>query len=143
MNRKKICWKITSNCNQGCKYCFRLLNSEDLSFDENKKILMNLIEDGVTDITWNGGEALLYPHIFDLFKIAKENGIRNKLITNGKLLLKDNNFENIQKYVDNLTISLDTINSKTNLELGGDEFYLQNVKNILEYSKLNRNKNKY
>lgn len=135
MNRKKVCWKITSSCNQGCKYCFRVLGSEDLTYEENKKILMKLVDDGITDITWNGGEPLMYPHLFDLLKLAKENGIKNKLITNGKLLLNFKDSGVIEKYVDNLTVSLDTVNDEINKELGGDSDYLKNIKNIFEFTK--------
>lgn len=135
MNRKKVCWKITSSCNQGCKYCFRVLGSEDLTYEENKKILMKLVDDGITDITWNGGEPLMYPHLFDLLKLAKENGIKNKLITNGKLLLNFKDSGVIEKYVDNLTVSLDTVNDEINKELGGDSDYFKNIKNIFEFTK--------
>ena len=87
MQKKEICWNITTRCNQGCRYCHRFLNINDLTFNENEKILNNLINDGVTDITWTGGEALIYENIEELIKIAYKNGIRNKLITNGKILV--------------------------------------------------------
>lgn len=135
MNRRKVCWKITSKCNQNCKYCFRVLNSEELTYEENKRILMKLIDEGITDITWNGGEPLMYPHLFELLKVAKENDIKNKIITNGKLLLKFKDSGLIENYVDNLTVSLDTVNDKINKELGGDINYLKSIKDIFEFTK--------
>ena len=135
MQKKEICWNITTRCNQGCRYCHRFLNINDLTFKENEKILGNLIEDGVTDITWTGGEALIYENIEKLIKIAHQNGIRNKLITNGKILANSN--MEIINYLDSLTLSLDSTNNKIKQELGRGKEDFKNVKYILDYIKEN------
>lgn len=135
MPKKEICWNITTRCNQGCRYCHRFLNINDLTFKENEKILGNLIEDGVTDITWTGGEALIYENIEKLIKIAHQNGIRNKLITNGKILANSN--MEIINYLDSLTLSLDSTNNEINKELGRGKEHFKNVKDILDYIKEN------
>ena len=41
-----------------------------------------MIKEGIKAITWTGGEALLYPRILELLRIAKEHGVKSKLITN-------------------------------------------------------------
>lgn len=128
--KKKVCWNIVSRCNQNCKYCHRFINIRELDYKENEKILYNLIRDGITHITWTGGEALLYPELYKLIKISKENGIYNRIITNGKLL--ERNYK-ILNYLDDLTISLDSINSKTNEILGRGEKHFKNIHNILDY----------
>lgn len=130
--KKKVCWNIVSRCNQNCKYCHRFINIRELDYKENEKILYNLIRDGITHITWTGGEALLYPELYKLIKISKENGIYNRIITNGKLL--EQNYE-ILNYLDDLTMSLDSINSKTNNILGRGEKHFTNIHNILDYIK--------
>lgn len=135
MQKKEICWNITTKCNQGCRYCHRFLNISDLTFEENERILKNLIKDGVTDITWTGGEALIYYNIEDLIKMAYQKGINNKLITNGKILANSN--MEIMNYLDSLTLSLDSTNEKINKELGRGEEHFNNVKYILDYIKKN------
>ncbi|MCI8621229.1 MAG: hypothetical protein HFJ50_05815 [Clostridia bacterium] len=52
MEKKKVCWNITAKCNQNCKYCHRFTDIKELTFEENKRILENLIKDGITNITW-------------------------------------------------------------------------------------------
>lgn len=137
MTKKRVCWNITTKCNQNCKYCHRFLNLQDLTYEENERILNNLMQDGVTDITWTGGEALLYPNIAKLMSIAKVNGVKNKLITNGKILAQNQNSREVLNYLDSLTLSLDTIEEDTNEELGRGKEHFQEVKNVLDYVKRN------
>ena len=135
MQKKRVCWNITTKCNQNCKYCHRFLGINDLTYEENKEILNNLIKDGVNNITWTGGEALLYPNLKELLKISQENGIKNKLITNGMVLAQNENMREILDYLDSLTLSLDTINDDTNEELGRGRNHFEDVKVILDYVK--------
>lgn len=106
-----------------------------MCYEENKRILDNLIKDGITDITWTGGEALLYPKLINLLKISKENGINNKLITNGMLLAQNNEIKDICNYLDSLTLSIDSTNNEINAELGRGINHYNNIKTILEYVK--------
>lgn len=135
MQKKRVCWNITTKCNQNCKYCHRFLGINDLTYEENKEILNNLIKDGVNNITWTGGEALLYPNLKELLKISQENGIKNKLITNGMVLAQNENMRDILDYLYSLTLSLDTINDDTNEELGRGRNHFEEVKTILDYVK--------
>lgn len=112
MQKKEVCWNITTKCNQNCKYCHRFLGINDLCYEENERILDNLIKDGITDITWTGGEALLYPNLISLLKKAKENGINNKLITNGMLLAQNDEIKEICNYLDSLTLSIDSTDNE-------------------------------
>ena len=111
MQNKEVCWNITTRCNQNCQYCHRFLNLSELSFEENKQILENLIKSGITSITWTGGEALLYPNLIELLKIAKKYGIKNKLITNGAILANNREMREVLKQLDSITLSIDSINN--------------------------------
>ena len=129
---KEICWNITARCNQNCKYCHRFLEIKDLTYEENKQILDNLINSGITDITWTGGEALLFPRINELIKYASSKGINNKLITNGKLLTKDR-IDEIGKHLDSITLSIDSIDNVINEKLGREYNHFETIKAILDY----------
>lgn len=135
MQKKEICWNITTRCNQGCKYCHRFLNINDLCFDDNMKILNNLINDKITDITWTGGEALMYDGIEKLIEWSYKNGIKNKLITNGKILSKSDMV--LLKYLDSLTLSIDSVDNEINQDLGRGKEHFPNIVTILEYIKNN------
>ena len=131
---KEVCWNITSRCNQNCKYCHRFLNVKDLSFEENLKILINLYDSGIENITWTGGEALLLDNIDELLKISYEKGIKNKIITNGKLLTRER-IDKIHKYLDSITLSIDSVDDSVNDFLGRGKNHFREIKNILDYIK--------
>lgn len=135
MQKKEICWNITTRCNQDCKYCHRFLNVKDLPFEKSEKILDNLVKDKITDITWTGGEALIYENIDKLIEKAYKSGIKNKLITNGKILAKGD--MHIIKYLDSLTLSIDSNNNQINEKLGRGKEHFINIKYILDYIKEN------
>lgn len=136
---KEICWNITARCNQNCKYCHRFLNVKDLSYEENLYILNNLEKSGVNNITWTGGEALLINGIDELLKISYDKGIKNKIITNGKLLTNER-IDNLYKYLDSITLSIDSTVSETNYSLGRGKNHFQEIKRILDYIKLKKYK---
>lgn len=131
---KEICWNITARCNQNCKYCHRFLNIKDLTYEQNLSILNNLEKSGITSITWTGGEALLLKGIDDLLECSYSKGIKNKIITNGKLLTKDR-IDKIYKYLDSVTLSIDSVDNNINYSLGRGANHFQEIKDILDYIK--------
>lgn len=137
MKEKEICWNITARCNQNCKYCHRFLNVKDLTLDENLTILKNLIDAGVNCITWTGGEALLLDGIDELLKYSYEHNIKNKIITNGKLLTPEK-IDKIYRYLDSVTLSIDSIDDDINDSLGRGREHRSEIKEILDYIKFKK-----
>lgn len=129
----KVCWNITSKCNKNCKYCFKF-NKEDLSLEDNKKILKSLIDRKVERIAWTGGEPFLYKDLKELLKLSKENNIINHVNTNASLLNEENLKENIEN-IDRIIISLDFIDDTLNEEFGIGKGYFNHVSSLLKIIK--------
>ena len=118
MITRKLCWWITEQCNENCKYCFRSLDSINrFTFEEHMEILKRIIALGTEQITWSGGEALLVPHATKLIQYAKEHGIYNKITTNGKLLTPEK-IDELKPYIDLVALSIDSLQDETNVALG-------------------------
>ncbi len=129
--KMELCWNITTRCNQSCKYCHRFLNMKDLSFEQNLSILEKLINEGVKEITWTGGESLLVDYLPDLLQIASLAGVDNKIITNG-ILLTDELLKKIHPFLSRVSLSIDTIDDILNDEIGRGTNHLNVIIRCLE-----------
>jgi MoaA/NifB/PqqE/SkfB family radical SAM enzyme len=128
VNAVELCWQITSECNENCKFCHFFRDKfEILSVDENNKILENIFELKIPAITWTGGEALLYKGLKELIHKAYLKGIKNRLITNGQLCENE-----IFLYLDELIISIDSTNPDVNILLGRGENHFNNILNTIK-----------
>lgn len=136
MEKRSVCWNITSRCNENCKFCYRILTEKENDIEKNKKILEVLAKLSVDKISWTGGEALLYPNLIELLKISKSYGIINNLLTNGKLLSEEKIIE-LEPYLDYITLSYDSNNSDTYKIMGRGERHGINVIKVLDFIQKN------
>ena len=125
----ELCWLTTTRCNQNCEYCDRFLDYTDLNSNQYSFILDKLISYGVNRLTFGGGESLLVDAFSDIVKKAAANGMHLKLVTNGILL--QNKLELIP-YFDEITFSIDSADTNTNIILGRGANHYHNVNSAID-----------
>jgi len=84
-------WDITNRCNEKCIHCYnsnahdglRNTNINELSFDEAKNLVDNLVYLGVFRLVLSGGEVLLKDFFIPLCRYIREKNIQLIIYTNG------------------------------------------------------------
>lgn len=105
-------------CNAKCHFCFAQFHDvkQQLSFSDQKKILITLREHNGHKINFVGGEPTLYSKLPDLIIFAKELGFVTSIVTNGFRLEKV--LEKAGHCLDWVGLSIDSANDATNRKLG-------------------------
>jgi len=78
--------EISNKCNLSCNYCYNEKQSKELTTEQWKQIIDSLVAYGVFQITFGGGEPLLYREWPNLVKYAVQKGLNVGMTTNGLLL---------------------------------------------------------
>ncbi len=81
--------ELTRACNLRCKHCLNnsgIMSNNKINYDELIRIIDLLIDAGIFEIRFTGGEPLLYPKIIDVIKYCTDNGIYVSIGTNGTLI---------------------------------------------------------
>jgi MoaA/NifB/PqqE/SkfB family radical SAM enzyme len=102
-----------------------------LSLADNLLILNKFIDYGIKKITFTGGEASLYPDLWKLVKYAHTRNIYTNLVTNARFI-SDDFIDNIEKYLNCITMSLDGPDSIIQKEMTRNSNHFDNVLGILE-----------
>jgi radical SAM protein with 4Fe4S-binding SPASM domain len=91
--RPIVVWNITRACNLKCVHCYNDSGAskanDELSTDEAKAVLDDLVQFGVPSVLFSGGEPLMQPDLFELIGYAVERGLRTVISTNGTLITAD------------------------------------------------------
>lgn len=123
-----VTFRITSQCNHSCKYCYGPKNIRELNFSELKKIFNLFYKKGVRAVVLTGGEPLLREDIVKIFQELKKNNFKIFLDTNGDFFFKYKDY--IDKYVDVLGLPID-YSSKSHTYRDSKNF--ENILKILNY----------
>ena len=106
----KVSWEVTYSCNSRCMSCQRWKKTENkkyLSFAEGKRLLAQLADINVPNISFTGGEPLLRPDIYALIAYAKSLEMTTSLSSNS-LSINEKNVKRIcRSGLDILYLSLD------------------------------------
>lgn len=112
-------------CNMRCKFCFAtfqdvkhsILPKGHLPQEQAIQVVQQLAAFGFKKITFAGGEPTLCKWLPELIATAKSAGMTTMIVTNGARLTDE--FLDANKHIlDWITISIDSLNSQTNLEMG-------------------------
>lgn len=105
-----VSYEIGNACNMNCKHCMNKSTKEaykGLPGAKVKELLKELADNGVQYLYVSGGEPLIHPDFDEIIKSAYDYGFQMMLATNG--LEIPNHIETIEKYVSDVSISLDGI----------------------------------
>jgi len=119
----KLYWSITNRCNLACRYCYYNCGLESKVFEnfENNDCL-KIIDDiavNFSEVVFTGGEALLHPQLFDLIKVLKDKGVIVSILSNAVALNETVVKKIIDLEVDDVSVSLDSLDEETNDYLRG------------------------
>ena len=125
---KIVCWRITSDCNRSCPFCFRP-KLQDLSTKEIYKIIDTLSAYGVKGIGITGGEPLFKKDIMKILKYIWTKNISICLATNADFYSKYQKF--INKYITTIGIPVEG-STKEIHELSRGKNSFRNIKNAID-----------
>ena len=110
---------ITDRCNLRCIYCMpeegicQTAHKEILTYDEIRRICRCMTALGIKKIKLTGGEPLTRKDSAVLVRMLKElPGIEKVTLTTNGILLKEQMAELAEAGIDNINISLDTLNTE-------------------------------
>lgn len=100
-----VYFRITSRCNNDCKYCYGPKKVRALRFKRLKKVFDLFSKNKVKGVVLTGGEPLIHKDIARIFKALKKHHLKIFLDTNGDWFFKYR--KEIQKNVSVLGLPLD------------------------------------
>ncbi|MEN7982339.1 MAG: radical SAM protein [Nanoarchaeota archaeon] len=112
---------VTRKCNLRCGMCsvWKYAESKEMNLKEIKLAAEKMKKLGVNYIIITGGEPLLRKDIVEIVNIFSNLGMSTRLQTNGLLLTKEKLNELIKAGLNDITISIDTLNNKKQDEICG------------------------
>jgi Fe-coproporphyrin III synthase len=88
-----VVWNVTRTCNLRCVHCYSDSYAQrypgELTTDQAKGVIDDLVAFGVSALLFSGGEPLTHPDLLELMAYATGKGLRVTLSTNGTLIDED------------------------------------------------------
>lgn len=123
----EIIIELTDECNYNCDFCMKREYSHkkthDISFNELKKILLDMKNSNIKTVRFTGGEPFLYAEFEEVLKFAKSLNLKVIVNTNGSLI--DSCNINLFKNIDIVLFSWHNLEDSYNL--------FEIIKKIMEY----------
>lgn len=147
----KVTFKITNICNVDCHFCYnaakntRAEKKQEIDLESWKKVVDSLPFYSV--ISFTGGEAFLYPGIFELLEHIRRRGRKASVVSNGTTLRAPDLERLIDCSLHYLMFSLHGLAPTHNRILnndqdGGRDHFTRTVETIQKLQELKRQKQK-
>jgi radical SAM protein with 4Fe4S-binding SPASM domain len=118
-------YAITQACNLKCKHCYSDAkenpSSDELSTEEAKNLLDELVKWGVRMLILDGGEPLCREDFFDLARYASTKGLRVVVGSNGTLISEEVAAKMRKAGVQAVAISIDGASAETHDKFRGEK----------------------
>jgi len=105
--------ELTQRCNLDCKFCFNKIHQrkKELSTEEVKKVINNIVNSGIKAVRFTGGEPFLRKDLKVILKYAKSKGLYVILNTNGTFIDEKN--IKILNCIDDILVSFHNITNSS------------------------------
>ena len=109
-----VVWNFTQACNLRCKHCYQDAGrraDDELSLDEQKRIVDILADRDVAMIAFSGGEPLMSPTFLQTAAYARDQGMHLTVATNGTLCTPEKIQAMVGAGIRYIEISLDSVDA--------------------------------
>lgn len=100
----RVLWKITGACNCTCRHCWASLG-KPIESSQLIKVAEELSNGHIAMVSLSGGEPLLCPDLFKIYRILKKRNAIVEILTNGSLI--DEIW--VKKYLEVADTSIDVV----------------------------------
>lgn len=124
----RVYLEITNICNKNCSFCPGTVREKQMMTKEEFTSIIEKLK-GLTEYIYFHlmGEPLIHPLLPDFIKLAKENGYKPAITTNGTLL-KDRGRDIVDAGIYKVSISVHSF------EDGSEEEYFSYINNCLDFA---------
>ena len=125
--------ELLTKCNLRCEHCYLPSHDEEgLSFDTVKRILYELKDMGVVNVSFTGGEILIRKDLIDIVSIARELKMRVFLLSNGTLLNNEIAKQLAKLYISEFSTTIFSLDKNIHDSITGKEGSLVKLLNGLK-----------
>ncbi|NOR48768.1 MAG: heme b synthase [Methanosarcinaceae archaeon] len=119
-----IAWELTAGCNLSCVHCrgastFEIPQGE-LTTDEAKHFIDEIVEMGNPILIISGGEPLVRKDVFEIAQYGTDKGLRVVMATNGTLVTPEVAKKMKEVGIQRVSISLDGANARSHDDFRGE-----------------------
>ncbi len=107
-----VVWNFTQACNLQCRHCYQNAGArapDELTFEEQKRVVRDLADRNVAMIAFSGGEPLMSPTFLPIARYARTFGLHLTVATNGTRLDADKVAAMVDSGIRYAEISLDSV----------------------------------